>query len=262
MLGRRLSSGGRFRGFPAETVSSLQEIPASPFRVKVDPSHDASKVKAEGPGLSKAGKMAPGGLLRASATDLFGPGTLRDSSPPKAGICRSSAPAQVAGSGRAPAPVADSLGRAGAEEPVRLVVKVKPIQPGLSPHFTVYPSRCGKWETDPLHCLYQRGWKGPTERAVQQPPARRRREGLGHHRQLRLLPHRQIHTHPAGRALPCPPRRPLPSQCCSGCFGCQGCGLCSVVVSTPLWAMAFHACHSEPLWEVLAKGLVGSVRRA
>uniref|UniRef100_A0A8V1AEP3 Filamin B n=1 Tax=Gallus gallus TaxID=9031 RepID=A0A8V1AEP3_CHICK len=29
-----------------------EEIPASPFRVKVDPSHDASKVKAEGPGLS------------------------------------------------------------------------------------------------------------------------------------------------------------------------------------------------------------------
>uniref|UniRef100_A0A8C1JVM4 Filamin B n=1 Tax=Cyprinus carpio TaxID=7962 RepID=A0A8C1JVM4_CYPCA len=32
-----------------------QEIPASPFRVKVDPSHDASKVKAEGPGLARAG---------------------------------------------------------------------------------------------------------------------------------------------------------------------------------------------------------------
>uniref|UniRef100_A0A672L8T9 Filamin B n=1 Tax=Sinocyclocheilus grahami TaxID=75366 RepID=A0A672L8T9_SINGR len=32
-----------------------QEIPVSPFRVKVDPSHDASKVKAEGPGLARAG---------------------------------------------------------------------------------------------------------------------------------------------------------------------------------------------------------------
>ncbi|XP_060713588.1 filamin-B isoform X1 [Tachysurus vachellii] len=32
-----------------------QEIPASPYRVKVDPSHDASKVKAEGPGLARAG---------------------------------------------------------------------------------------------------------------------------------------------------------------------------------------------------------------
>ncbi|XP_043934724.1 filamin-B isoform X2 [Protopterus annectens] len=32
-----------------------QEIPISPFRVRVDPSHDASKVKAEGPGLSKTG---------------------------------------------------------------------------------------------------------------------------------------------------------------------------------------------------------------
>lgn len=41
-------------------MSLLQEIPASPFRVKVDPSHDASKVKAEGPGLSKAGKVVAG----------------------------------------------------------------------------------------------------------------------------------------------------------------------------------------------------------
>ncbi|RXM28325.1 Filamin-C [Acipenser ruthenus] len=32
-----------------------QEIPMSPFRIKVDPSHDANKVKAEGPGLSKTG---------------------------------------------------------------------------------------------------------------------------------------------------------------------------------------------------------------
>ncbi|XP_041442540.1 filamin-C isoform X2 [Xenopus laevis] len=32
-----------------------QEIPISPFRVKVDPSHDASKVRAEGPGLNRTG---------------------------------------------------------------------------------------------------------------------------------------------------------------------------------------------------------------
>ncbi|KAM4039064.1 filamin-C isoform 1-T1 [Anomaloglossus baeobatrachus] len=32
-----------------------QEIPISPFRVKVDPSHDATKVKAEGPGLNRTG---------------------------------------------------------------------------------------------------------------------------------------------------------------------------------------------------------------
>uniref|UniRef100_A0A4W5R1J8 Filamin C n=1 Tax=Hucho hucho TaxID=62062 RepID=A0A4W5R1J8_9TELE len=31
------------------------EIPISPFRVKVDPSHDAGKVRAEGPGLNKTG---------------------------------------------------------------------------------------------------------------------------------------------------------------------------------------------------------------
>ncbi|XP_040262769.1 filamin-B isoform X3 [Bufo bufo] len=32
-----------------------EEIPFSPFRIKVEPSHDASKVKAEGPGLNKSG---------------------------------------------------------------------------------------------------------------------------------------------------------------------------------------------------------------
>ncbi|XP_071982752.1 filamin-B isoform X2 [Engystomops pustulosus] len=32
-----------------------EEIPSSPFRIKVDPSHDASKVKAEGPGLNRSG---------------------------------------------------------------------------------------------------------------------------------------------------------------------------------------------------------------
>ncbi|XP_061910179.1 filamin-A isoform X1 [Entelurus aequoreus] len=32
-----------------------QAIPLTPFRVKVDPAHDASKVKAEGPGLSRSG---------------------------------------------------------------------------------------------------------------------------------------------------------------------------------------------------------------
>ncbi|XP_063178105.1 filamin-C-like, partial [Chroicocephalus ridibundus] len=47
-----------------------QEIPSSPFRVEVDPSHDATKVKAEGPGLSPTGPVAgktdalPGGGAR------------------------------------------------------------------------------------------------------------------------------------------------------------------------------------------------------
>lgn len=31
----------------------------TPIRVKVDPAHDASKVKAEGPGLSRSGKIHP-----------------------------------------------------------------------------------------------------------------------------------------------------------------------------------------------------------
>lgn len=34
----------------------FQAIPMTPIRIKVDPSHDASKVKAEGPGLSRSGK--------------------------------------------------------------------------------------------------------------------------------------------------------------------------------------------------------------
>lgn len=33
----------------------LKPIPMSPIRIKVDPSHDASKVKAEGPGLNRTG---------------------------------------------------------------------------------------------------------------------------------------------------------------------------------------------------------------
>jgi len=38
-------------------LTNEQEIPISPFRIKVDPSHDANKVKAEGPGLSKTGQF-------------------------------------------------------------------------------------------------------------------------------------------------------------------------------------------------------------
>lgn len=37
-------------------VCIFQAIPMTPIRIKVDPSHDASKVKAEGPGLSRSGK--------------------------------------------------------------------------------------------------------------------------------------------------------------------------------------------------------------
>lgn len=37
----------------------LQATPTSPIRVKVEPSHDASKVKAEGPGLSRTGEDGP-----------------------------------------------------------------------------------------------------------------------------------------------------------------------------------------------------------
>ncbi|KAA0707536.1 Filamin-B [Triplophysa tibetana] len=41
--------------FTIKVLFADQEIPVSPFRIKVDPSHDASKVKAEGPGLARAG---------------------------------------------------------------------------------------------------------------------------------------------------------------------------------------------------------------
>lgn len=84
-------------------MSLLQEIPASPFRVKVDPSHDASKVKAEGPGLSKAGKMAcmqgyPEGLLQASGNGHVWSWAMRDLSPPKAAVLSGS----LFSKGRAP----------------------------------------------------------------------------------------------------------------------------------------------------------------
>ncbi|KAI1890363.1 hypothetical protein AGOR_G00152960 [Albula goreensis] len=41
--------------FTIKVLFAGQEIPISPFRVKVEPSHDASKVKADGPGLARAG---------------------------------------------------------------------------------------------------------------------------------------------------------------------------------------------------------------
>ncbi|KAG5835871.1 hypothetical protein ANANG_G00248600 [Anguilla anguilla] len=41
--------------FTIKVLFAGQEIPISPFRVKVEPSHDASRVKAEGPGLARAG---------------------------------------------------------------------------------------------------------------------------------------------------------------------------------------------------------------
>lgn len=65
-----------------------QEIPSSPFRIKVDPSHDATKVKAEGPGLSRTGEGLVGawgagdgccgadvvGAMGAAVTDTRGQG--------------------------------------------------------------------------------------------------------------------------------------------------------------------------------------------
>uniref|UniRef100_A0A8C8AM42 Filamin C n=1 Tax=Otus sunia TaxID=257818 RepID=A0A8C8AM42_9STRI len=48
-----------------------QEIPSSPFRIKVEPSHDASKVKAEGPGLSRTGEgQGDGGAETLGAVGL------------------------------------------------------------------------------------------------------------------------------------------------------------------------------------------------
>nr|XP_020655560.1 filamin-B isoform X4 [Pogona vitticeps] len=41
--------------YTVKVLFAGEEIPTSPFRVKVEPSHDASKVKAEGPGLSRTG---------------------------------------------------------------------------------------------------------------------------------------------------------------------------------------------------------------
>ncbi|XP_075690052.1 filamin-B isoform X2 [Rhinoderma darwinii] len=41
--------------YTIKVLFAAEEIPSSPFRIKVDPSHDASKVKAEGPGLNKSG---------------------------------------------------------------------------------------------------------------------------------------------------------------------------------------------------------------
>ncbi|KAM6306964.1 LOW QUALITY PROTEIN: filamin-C-like [Podargus strigoides] len=52
--------GGAGTCCPPPSVTSVsppppQEIPSSPFCIKVDPSHDASRVKVEGPGVSRTG---------------------------------------------------------------------------------------------------------------------------------------------------------------------------------------------------------------
>jgi hypothetical protein len=91
-------------------VSLLQEIPASPFRVKVDPSHDASKVKAEGPGLSKAGKMAVGKMAVGKASITFAAWVL---SRPRGAYLHLMWQQQCLA--------------AAAVKPVRLVLKVKPL---------------------------------------------------------------------------------------------------------------------------------------
>lgn len=44
-------------------IGFCQEIPVSPFKIKVDPSHDAGKVRAEGPGLNKTGKKYQANLI-------------------------------------------------------------------------------------------------------------------------------------------------------------------------------------------------------
>ncbi|XP_023655301.1 filamin-B isoform X1 [Paramormyrops kingsleyae] len=41
--------------FTIKVLFAGQEVPLSPFRVKVEPSHDASKVKVDGPGLARTG---------------------------------------------------------------------------------------------------------------------------------------------------------------------------------------------------------------
>lgn len=55
-------SGSPDRIFWGSTVMKFflvftQEVPHSPFQVNVVPSHDASKVKVEGPGQEKSGKQ-------------------------------------------------------------------------------------------------------------------------------------------------------------------------------------------------------------
>lgn len=93
-------------------------------------------------------------------------GALKDVPPPKAGVRSELLPEWLAW--LSPSAVSGCLGRADADEPVRLVLKVKPFGPGLAPHVLVYLSRCGKRETYPLHCLHQRGRKSPTQCTVQQ----------------------------------------------------------------------------------------------
>lgn len=44
--------------FPVPCSASLSSLPLSPYKVKVLPTHDASKVRASGPGLNTTGVPA------------------------------------------------------------------------------------------------------------------------------------------------------------------------------------------------------------
>lgn len=52
-----------------------------------------------------------------------------------------------------------------------------------------YFFRCGKWQTNTLHCVHQGSWKSTTGCAVQQLSAGRGGDGSGYHWQLWLFPH-------------------------------------------------------------------------
>lgn len=120
-----------------------QEVPQSPFTVKVDPSHDASKVKAEGPGLARTGTFkALSTLLRFWPVHTW--------------LLSSWA---------------------------ALVISLPSPPPPLP------PSRYWEREADSFHRVDQRSWKSAARCFLLRTGQR-----LWHHRQLRLLPDRQIHS--------------------------------------------------------------------
>lgn len=78
-VGLGASGGGGMRGLGVQGADFggpfAQATPTSPIRIKVDPSHDASKVKAEGPGLSRSGELegVAGGAWGGPGRDLGTP---------------------------------------------------------------------------------------------------------------------------------------------------------------------------------------------
>lgn len=123
-------------------VPPPQATPTSPIRIKVDPSHDASKVKAEGPGLSRSGESgSPQGGAWGAPAGIWGPPPTPPSLPVRCGAGEAH-PLHGERQGGGPGPP----GRAGdgARQGRSCAGPGGDRQPRRHPHRQVHPPAAGK----------------------------------------------------------------------------------------------------------------------